>query len=456
VEHTTGLLAPRHVLHGRYRILGPVGKGGMGAVYRAQDDRSGGRVVAVKELSQSGLDPEELTAAIATFKHEATLLASLKHPCLPKIYNDFTEAGRQYLVMEFIEGETLEQRLRRSNGQHLPVSDVLKIGEQLCSVLGYLHRQRPPIIFRDLKPSNVMLTPRGQMYLIDFGIARLFKPGQRHDTVSFGSPGYAAPEQYGKSQTTVRSDVYSLGATLHQLLTGIDPSVRPFEFVPVRPRNPQVPPELDLLINRMVQMNDRMRPESMVTVERELRAIDARMHVGRAQQWSQLPVPPRRGVAPRRRVAAQRRWALPRLVTTLRGKLVRASTPAMATPVLVRHVMTPAPPVKEMRRSKRSVLVLSLISIACFMLSVVTLSTGLVEFLDPNGRGWHFLGVWGWSALALVAGVAVWFVAWVISMVRTASVARWGWFLAMLVLGILLGPFAVLWYGLFGPVARKA
>jgi hypothetical protein len=128
----------------------------------------------------------------------------------------------------------------------------------------------------------------------------------------------------------------------------------------------------------------------------------------------------------------------------------------MATPVLVLHVMTPAPPVKEMRRSKRSVLVLSLISIACFMLSVVTLSTGLVEFLDPNGRGWHFLGVWGWSALALVAGVAVWFVAWVISMVRTASVARWGWFLAMLVLGILLGPFAVLWYGLFGPVARKA
>src|SRR5207302_5229962 len=137
-----------------------------------------------------------------------------------------------YLVMSFIEGEPLEQYVERM-GSSLPVDEALQIGLHLCSVLEYLHNRQPPIIFRDLKPSNVMRTPEGQLYLIDFGIARIFKQGQSRDTVALGSPGYAAPEQYGRAQSTPRNDIYSLGATLHHLLSGRDPSESPLVFPPL-------------------------------------------------------------------------------------------------------------------------------------------------------------------------------------------------------------------------------
>src|SRR6266699_1400755 len=218
----TGLLAPNHLLKQRYLILSQLGKGGLGAVYKAEDAQLGNRLLAVKEMSQSGLSPQEIIEAAENFKREALLLAGLTHPNLPSIYDHFSEAGRWYLVMDFIEGETLEERLNKEPEGHLSVEETQQIGVQLCTVLGYLHSRQPPIIFRDLKPANVMMTLDGHLYLIDFGIARHFKPGQAKDTIAFGSPGYAAPEQYGKAQTTARSDIYSLGANLHQLLTGID------------------------------------------------------------------------------------------------------------------------------------------------------------------------------------------------------------------------------------------
>src|SRR5215472_6963537 len=140
--------------------------------------------------------------------------------------------------MDFIEGQTLEEMLQQRGTPGLPVAKVLRMADELCDVLDYLHRQQPPIIYRDLKPSNVMVTPTGHLVLIDFGIARLFKPGQAHDTVAFGSPGYAAPEQHGHTQTTAQSDLFSLGVLLHQLLTGSDPSRTPFLFPPIRPTNP--------------------------------------------------------------------------------------------------------------------------------------------------------------------------------------------------------------------------
>src|SRR6266704_2200175 len=168
------------------------------------------------------MSPQEIIEATENFKREALLLAGLTHPNLPSIYDHFSEAGRWYLVMDFIEGETLEERLNKEPEGRLSVEEAQRIGIQLCTVLGYLHGRQPPIIFRDLKPANIMMTPDGHLYLIDFGIARHFKPGQAKDTIAFGSPGYAAPEQYGKAQTTARSDIYSLGANLHQLLTGID------------------------------------------------------------------------------------------------------------------------------------------------------------------------------------------------------------------------------------------
>ncbi len=201
------------------------------------------------------------------------MLAGLKHPNLPSIYDYFNEAGHWYLVMDFIEGETLEEHLNKEKKGHLPYEEVLQIGIQLCTVLGYLHTRQPPIIFRDLKPTNIMLTNDGHLYLIDFGIARHFKPGQSKDTIAFGSPGYAAPEQYGKTQSTPRADIFCLGVTLHQLLTGSDPSITPFQFAPLQLQGQPTPPGLEPLIMQMLDINKDKRPASMFVVKQELQRI---------------------------------------------------------------------------------------------------------------------------------------------------------------------------------------
>jgi serine/threonine protein kinase len=265
----SGTASVHHLLKQRYHLLRQVGKGGFGAVYQAQDTQLGNRLVAVKEMSQRGLTPEELREATENFQREALLLASLHHPNLPHIYEQFEEAGRWYLVMEFIEGETLEARLSRAPAG-LPIDETLQIGLQLSKALGYLHSRQPPIIFRDLKPANIMLTPERQVYLIDFGIARLFKPGQTKDTEAFGSAGYAAPEQYGKAQTTAQSDIYGLGATLYHLLSGDDPSDHPFLF---KPLSLPAAPALATLITQMLEQDKAKRPADMPIVERELERI---------------------------------------------------------------------------------------------------------------------------------------------------------------------------------------
>ncbi len=264
----TGALATANLVQQRYRILMQVGKGGFGAVYKAADTKLGDRVVALKEMSQSGLSTQEAAEATENFKREALLLANLTHPNLPRIYDHFFDQGHWYLVMDFIEGETLENMLDKAGGK-LPLEKALAIGIQLCSVLNYLHTRQPPVIFRDLKPANILLIRDNSLYLIDFGIARLFKPGQAKDTIAFGSPGYAAPEQYGKAQTTQRSDIYSLGATLHEMLTGDDPSDTPFTFAPLR----IAAPALEQLIMRMVSMDANKRPASVAGIQQELQNI---------------------------------------------------------------------------------------------------------------------------------------------------------------------------------------
>ncbi len=276
------LLTPNLILKQRYHIASQVGKGGFGAVYKAEDIQLGNRLLAVKEMSQWGLSSQEIIEATDAFKREAHMLADLKHPNLPSIYDYFNEAGRWYLVMDFIEGETLEEHLNNEKIGHLPYEKVLQIGIQLCTVLGYLHTRQPPIIFRDLKPTNIMLSADGQLYLIDFGIARHFKLGQTKDTIAFGSPGYAAPEQYGKTQSTPCTDIYSLGVTLHQLLTGSDPSDTPFQFAPLQLQGQPTPPGLEPLIMQMLDMNKDKRPVSMVAVKQELQRI--------ATQKSVLPL----------------------------------------------------------------------------------------------------------------------------------------------------------------------
>lgn len=284
---STGLLSYNHLLKQRYRIVSQVGKGGFGAVYKAADLQFGNRLVAIKEMSQNSLSPQELVQATGAFKREAMLLASLTHPNLPRIYEQFTEMGRWYLVMDFIEGETLEEHLGKVKGGKLPVEKVLEIGIQLCSVLEYLHMRQPPIIFRDLKPANIMQAPHGHIYLIDFGIARHFKPGQAKDTTALGSTGYAAPEQYGKAQTTPRADIYALGATLHQLLSGSDPSDTPFRFASLQLLGHPVLARLEQLIMQMVEMDASKRPASTSTIKQELQNIATQHLIGRTN-----PLPP--------------------------------------------------------------------------------------------------------------------------------------------------------------------
>jgi len=280
-RQTTGLLVYNHLLKQRYRILQQVGKGGFGAVYKAADLQFGNRQVAIKEMSQSSLSPQELVEATESFKREAMLLAGLTHPNLPRIYEQFMDMGRWYLVMDYIEGETLEDHLEKRPGKKLPVETALEIAVQLCMVLEYLHMRQPPIIFRDLKPGNIMLTPHKHIYLIDFGIARHFKPGQARDTAALGSTGYAAPEQYGKAQTTPRADIYALGATLHQLMTGHDPSETPFQFLALKLPGHPILARLEQLIIRMVEMDSNKRPASVAAVRQELQQIATQLLIGK-------------------------------------------------------------------------------------------------------------------------------------------------------------------------------
>jgi serine/threonine protein kinase, bacterial len=249
----TGRLPPNALLNHRYLIVKRIGRGGMAAVYLAADTRLSNKVCAVKEMSDTALiDPSEQQQARDAFQREAQMLAQLNHPNLPKVNDFFEESGKLYLVMDYIEGQTLEAALDASAGG-LPESHVLDWARQLCEVLDYLHHCSPPIIFRDLKPGNIMLDRQNCIKLIDFGVARLFKPGQTQDTTSFGTDGYAPPEQYGKGQTDARSDVYALGVTLHQLLTRYDPAATPFTLPPARQVNPAVSAQVEQALIKATQ-----------------------------------------------------------------------------------------------------------------------------------------------------------------------------------------------------------
>jgi serine/threonine protein kinase len=302
-ENQTGRLAPQSLLQHRYLVVGLAGRGGMSAVYQTLDTRIGNRRVAVKEMSQGHLSGQELANATGRFQHEAKLLGSLQHQNLPRVYDAFSEQGRSYLVMEYLEGKTLLQILSENDARPIPVAQVVAYALQLCDVLAYLHQQDPPIIFRDLKPSNVIVTESGHIYLIDFGIARLFKEGQQQDTALLGSLGYAPPEQHGIAQTNQRSDLYALGATLHCCLTGKDPYSSGYQFVfpSIREYNPQVPVELDQLVQRLVAMDEQQRPTSAQEVHREL----SKIHLQAAEYTMQIINPVQATTKPMQPTIAQ-------------------------------------------------------------------------------------------------------------------------------------------------------
>src|SRR5215472_17074259 len=255
-----GPLEPGVVLQQRYRIERLLGGGGMGMVYLARDQRLSNRPCAIKEMVDHFIDPQQRLEANEYFAREADTLAQLKHAAIPAISDRFDHQNRHYLVMEFVEGRNLEEELEQ-RGVPFPEGLVIDIARQLCDVLAYLHGHQPPIIYRDLKPSNVMLTTTGRVVLVDFGIARLFK-AQRKGTM-IGTLGFAPPEQY-QGVAEPRTDIYSLGATLHYVLTGRDPErFPPFSFPPVRELRPQVSANLAGAIDRALSYKVEGRPQSV-------------------------------------------------------------------------------------------------------------------------------------------------------------------------------------------------
>lgn len=256
-------LKANEILLNRYKVIGALGEGGQGSVYQARDLNfpEAKRLVAVKEMNYPSADPNQRAATYKTFEREANILATLAHPAIPKIFDFFDQNNRAYLVMEFINGSDLEQLLKKV--KLLPSDKIMEWAADLCDVLDYLHNQQPePIIFRDIKPANIMVDHLGKIRLIDFGIAKKFVAGLKNTMI--GTEGYSAPEQY-KGDISPLSDVYSLGATLHHILTREDPRLAPpfsFNERPIRDYNDEVPQGLIDIVDRAVAMSPEDRFQS--------------------------------------------------------------------------------------------------------------------------------------------------------------------------------------------------
>lgn len=271
---TSPLLSPDTIVRGAradYRIISLIGRGGMGAVYRAMRTADN-TIWALKEMRPADdLQGPELEENRRMFIQEAELLRQLHHPNLPVVADLFENNGRPTLVMEFVPGKTLEDRIHDANAPLLE-QDVVRYGIQTAQVMHYLHTRQPAIIYRDLKPSNIMVTPEAVLKLIDFGVARTYKERKSKDTVAMGSAGYAPPEQYGKGQTDARSDVYALGATLLHLLTALPPiplqTPTPGSIIKM---NPSVDKKTEQVIIRAMDLDARGRYQSAADMEQALR-----------------------------------------------------------------------------------------------------------------------------------------------------------------------------------------
>jgi len=256
-----GQLSSGTTLVKRYTIQDVVGVGGMGSVYRARDQHFPNvvKLVAVKEMINQAPDPLVRQTIVQNFEREANILATLSHASIPRIYDYFTVEDRSYLVLEYVHGKDIEQIIGETNGFVLEES-ALAWGIELCDVLAFLHNHKPdPIIFRDMKPSNIMVNQHNHIILVDFGIAKTFQSGQKGTMI--GTEGYSPPEQY-RGEASTLADIYALGATLHHLITRRDPRLEPpFSFAerPVRKINPAISVELEAVINTALQYNPQDR-----------------------------------------------------------------------------------------------------------------------------------------------------------------------------------------------------
>jgi len=294
-------LEPGTLLLDRYLIVRRVGGGGMGSVYQAKDKRLADRLCAVKEMIELFADQHQRAKAVEDFKREAEVLAQLDHPSIPTVFDYFIEGGRYYLVMRWIGGGDLAEQMRMRGGT---VDEVIvtKWAIQISDVLHYIHSQKPPIIYRDLKPANLMLDDKtGRVMLVDFGIARIVRPTEKGVT-AIGTMGYAPPELFA-GKVEPRSDIYSLGATIFHMLTGSDPQDNPlliFDFSKnPRPRqiNPAISPEMEQLLIKTVAHKTEDRHTNALELMRMLEE-----HSARLEQRAKEPVRP--GVVPRQTPAS--------------------------------------------------------------------------------------------------------------------------------------------------------
>ena len=269
------MLSNSTVLQGRYQIEEPIGIGGMSVVYRGRDLRfkDVARYCAIKEMSQSASDSHTRQLNLKNFEREAGLLATLQHPAIPKVYDFFEEGGRIYLVLELIPGRDLESVLEES-GKPISEARVSAWAVQICDVLSYLHTHTPEtIVFRDMKPSNVMVVGEDRIVLIDFGIARNLNRSDRKGTM-IGTEGYSPPEQY-RGMAEPQGDLYALGATMHHLLTNTDPRMEtPFTFQerPIRQINPSVSTEMEALVVKSLEYDMTARWQSAGEMKRAIMA----------------------------------------------------------------------------------------------------------------------------------------------------------------------------------------
>lgn len=274
-------IQPGHVFFNRYEVVHREGGGGMGNVYKARDNRLSSRFCAIKEMIDLYSEPEEHERTLKEFEREASLLATLRHSSIPMIYDYFMENDKYYLVMEYVDGMDMNRYLKQT-GERMKEGDVIRIATQICDVLHYLHTHNPPVIYRDLKPSNIMLTQDDRVVLVDFGIAR-FLTANLTDITTIGTMGFVPPEVY-EEKIEPASDIYSLGATMFYFLTAVSPQTKPiliFDFsknpLP-REYSADISPEMEQVLCRCVAYNVSNRFSSAYTLKKELEAIFEKYH----------------------------------------------------------------------------------------------------------------------------------------------------------------------------------
>lgn len=271
------------ILRGRYKIRRIIGQGGMGCIYLSDDLRLEGRLCALKEVEHDRtLTTDLLRQAREQFLREATVLARLDHPNLPKVSDFFSIGGRDYLVMDFVPGKDLRTLMMdaKQAGTFLSENDVLSWAKQLADALSYLHNQNPPILHRDIKPSNLKLTPSGLLKLVDFGLVKLLAPGEVTITIlqGQGTALYTPLEQYGgdSGHTDSRSDIYAFGTTLYHLLTNTPPTdarerfLHPESLIPPRQINPAISSRTEKVIIWCMNLHPADRPQTVDILRQSL------------------------------------------------------------------------------------------------------------------------------------------------------------------------------------------